>query len=433
MELPGAHPGPDITAALERRRRAAAELWPADAVVLIGAGTTIPVPGRGDRTYPFHSHSEYFYLTDRERPGGVLAYDPDEGWFDFVTPVTRDEALWEGADPSAVDGVDIANLESWLASRTDRQVVWLGSPPAAAHSEPQLEADFRYALNKVRRPKDQIELGRMRVAEQATRAGFKKIAEAIEIGRTERQLQVMLESAFFLHGADNIAFDTIVAGGHHSAVLHHRPTARPFSDGDLVLIDAGAEFRGYACDITRTYPAAGRFTSEQAALFEVVREAHSTAVRRCIPGTEWADVHLAASTVIAQGLVDFGLLRGTAESLVEQGVQALFFPHGVGHLVGLGIRDAGEVLRDRQRDPDLFPKLRVDMPLEPGYLVTVEPGVYVVPALLRDPPITKFSRDSVNWSLAERMTHFGGIRIEDDVLVTEAAPEVLTALVPIEA
>ena len=422
----------EVTSALERRRRAVGALWPADTIVLIGAGTAVPVPGRGDRTYPFHAHSEYFYLTDRERPGGVLAFDPGDGWFDFVTPVTRDEALWEGADPSSVDGIDIAELESWLAPRKTKNIVSLGTAAHAASFDPQLQADLRYALNSVRRPKDQIELGRMRIAEEATRAGFQEIVQRMESGRTERQLQAMVESAFFLNGADNLAFDTIVAGGHNSAVLHHRPTTRAIREGDLVLIDAGAEFRGYACDITRTYPAAGRFSPEQAALFHIVREAHSAALGRCTPGTEWRDVHQAAAMVIAQGLVDFGLLRGTVQSLVEQSVQSLFFPHGVGHLVGLGIRDAGEVLKGRQTDPDLFPKLRVDLPLEPGYVVTVEPGVYIVPALLRDPPLKAFSRDFVNWSLVERMAGFGGIRIEDDVLITDSAPRVLTAQVPVE-
>ena len=423
----------DITAALERRRGAVGQLWPDETIVLIGAGKPVPVPGRGDRTYPFRSHSEYFYLTDRERPGGVLAYDSEDGWFDFVTPVTREEVLWEGADPSSAGGKDIAELESWLAAHRAKKIALLGTAGDGAGSDPRLEADLRYALNSVRRRKDQIELGRMRVAEQATRAGFQEIAERIEVGRDERELRAILESAFALNGADDLAFDTIVAGGHHSAVLHHRPATRALAEGDLVLIDAGAEFRGYASDVTRTYPATGQFTPAQAALFDVVRQAHAAALERCLPGTEWRVVHQAASLVIAQGLVDFGLLRGSAESLVEQGVQALFFPHGVGHLVGLGIRDAGEVLRGRQSDPHDFPKLRVDMPLEPGYVVTVEPGVYIVPALLRDPPITKFSRDSVNWALAEQLTHFGGIRIEDDVLITKAAPEVLTAQIPIEA
>jgi Xaa-Pro aminopeptidase len=426
------HTLPEVTSALERRRSAVGALWPADTVVLIGAGTPIPVPGRGDRTYPFRAHSEYFYLTDRERPGGVLAFDPDDGWFDFVTPVARDEALWEGADPASADGIDIAKLESWLAPRKTKNIVWLGSAAGAATSDPVLEADLRYALNSVRRPKDQIELGRMSIAEAATRAGFQEIAHRIESGRTERQLQAILESAFFLNGADNLAFDTIIAAGPNSAVLHHRPTTRAIREGDLVLIDAGAEFRGYACDVTRTYPATGRFNAEQALLFDIVREAHSAALQRCTPGTEWREVHQAAGMVIAQGLVDFGLLRGTVESLVEQSAQSLFFPHGVGHLVGLGIRDAGEVLKGRQTDPDLFPKLRVDLPLEPGYVVTVEPGVYIVPALLREPPLKAFNRDSVNWSLVERMVDFGGIRIEDDVLITDSAPRVLTAQVPLE-
>src|SRR5437588_8469942 len=129
----------DLSSQLVRRRQAVAERWNlGEQAVLIGAGEPVPVPGRGDRTYPFHAHSEYFYLTDRERPGGVLAFDPGDGWFDFVTPVTRDEALWEGADPSSVDGIDIAELESWLAPRKTKNSVWLGTAAHAASFDPQL-------------------------------------------------------------------------------------------------------------------------------------------------------------------------------------------------------------------------------------------------------------------------------------------------------
>jgi Xaa-Pro aminopeptidase len=135
--------------------------------------------------------------------------------------------------------------------------------------------------------------------------------------------------------------------------------------------------------------------------------------------------------VIAEGLVAFGVLSGEPEGLVESGAVHVFFPHGIGHMVGLGIRDAGEVLPGRDDPPDAFPRLRVDLPLLPGYTMTIEPGVYVVPALLADRDLRERHRNAIDWDRAERMLGFGGIRIEDDVLVTEDGYEVLTADVPV--
>ena len=416
---------------LERRRRAVAEQWQLDdQVVLVGAGDRIPVPGRGDRTYPFRAHSEYLYLTDRERPGGVLAFDPHEGWVDFVAPVTRDERLWEGAQADKAEGVPVAELGAWLERRKGRPVARLGAAVADVGSAGQLAADLRYGLNHVRRQKDAVELARMRTAERATRAGFAQVAPLIEPGRSERELQIELEAAFFRNGADFLAFDTIVGSGPNSAVLHFPPTTRRLADGELVLIDAGAEYRGYASDVTRTYPASGRFTPEQQELYGIVEAAGVRATERCTPGTEWRDVHRTAALVIAEGLVAFGLLRGEPESLVERGAQALFFPHGVGHMVGLGIRDAGEVLRGREQPDDEFPRLRVDLPLLPGHVFTVEPGIYFVPALVNDADLRMRHRDAVDWERAEAMLGFGGIRIENDVLITEEGNELLTADVP---
>jgi Aminopeptidase P, N-terminal domain len=131
---------------LERRRRAAAERWGLrDETVLIGAGAPLPIPGRGDRRYPFRSHSEYLYLTDRERPGGVLAFDPDDGWTDFVAPVTRDERLWEGASPTD-EGVPVSELAGWLEARRTRPVACLGAPVEGVASEPSLESRLRPQL-----------------------------------------------------------------------------------------------------------------------------------------------------------------------------------------------------------------------------------------------------------------------------------------------
>jgi Xaa-Pro aminopeptidase len=415
---------------LERRRQATAALWNLGReVVVIGAGTPVPVLGRGDRTYPFRSHSEYFYLTDRNRPEGVLAFDPQDGWLDFVAPVTRNERLWEGAEAGDADGVPISELAGWLEARAERPLVCLGESVPGASSESGPTAELRAGLNQVRRQKDALELKRMREAERATQAGFAAIVPLLEPGRSEREMQIELEAEFFRNGADSLAFDSIIAGGPNSAVLHFPPTSRRFRGGELVLVDAGAEYRGYASDITRTYPVSGTFTPEQAELHTLVRRVGLAATARCTAGTEWRDVHRTAALAIAEGLVEFGLLRGQPETLVEREAVSLFFPHGIGHMVGLGIRDAGEVLRGRERE-DEFPRLRVDLPL-PGHVVTIEPGIYFVPALVHDEQLRERQREAVDWERAERMLGFGGIRIEDNVLVTQDGFEVLTDNVPL--
>ncbi len=320
-----------------------------------------------------------------------------------------------------------------IERRKGRPIACLGALVRDVTPADELAADVRSALNAIRRRKDEVELARMRAAERATSAGFAAIAPSIQPGRTERELQIELEAAFFRNGGDFLGFETIVGGGPNSAVLHFPPSSRPFADGDLVLIDAGAEYRGYTSDITRTYPASGRFTSEQHEIYAIVREAGERATARCTAGTEWRDVHRTAAVVIAEGLVELGLLRGEVEHLVERGAQSVFFPHGVGHMVGLGVRDAGEILRGRERPEDEFPRLRVDLPLDVGHVFTVEPGIYFVPALIHDAEFRERHRNAVDWKRAERMLDFGGIRIENNVLITDGDPAVLTDDVPLVA
>lgn len=407
---------------LERRRAATAAAWDLhDGVVLVAAGDEIPVPGRGDRTYPFRAHSEYLYLTDRERPGGVLAFDPGEGWVEFVAPVTAKELLWTGLEGDR-EGVPEGTrpLDELAAFMSGRPVRGLG-----VTSQP--DAELRDALIRVRRPKDDVELERMRVAAQATRDGFAELVALIEPGRSERELQVALEAAFLRNGGDFLAFETIVAAGDHAAVLHFAPTARALRDGELLLVDAGAEFRGYASDVTRTYVVGGALAPEQALVYETVRQAAEAAIAACRPEVEWREVHRAAALVVADGLVELGMLRGRRESLVDSGAVTLFFPHGVGHMVGLGIRDTGPASDETREPVPGLPLLRVDIPLAPRQAWTVEPGVYVVPALLAGAR----GRDDVVWDRVDQMHGFGGVRLEQNVLIGDDACEVLTAAIPL--
>ncbi len=422
---------------LIRRREAVAAAWDLDdAIVLISAGELISRPGRADATYRFEAHTEYYYLTDRNRPHGVLAFDPAAGWVDFVAPVTADDRLWSGAPAAGPEGPTTDDLEAWLRQRRARAIAGLGAPPPATLAadvtlDRQLSEELRFDLDVVRRPKDPVELERMRTAERATGAAFAVAAGLIEAGVSERQLQVEFEAEALRRGADAIAFETIVGSGPNSAVLHFAPTDRRLGTGELVLIDAGGEYLGYASDITRTYPVDGRLDPEQRELHAVVHAAQRAAIDRCAPGAEWRDVHRVAAATIAEGLAAHGLLRGDPETLVESGATWLFSPHGIGHLVGLGVRDAAGPLRQRRHDPKPFPNLRMDLPLEPGMVVTVEPGVYFVAAILGDPERRHRFRDQVDWQQVDRLLGFGGIRIEDNVLITADGHEVITADVPV--
>ena len=439
------HPAFDLGSLLDARRARAAAAFapregePRSAVVLVVAGLPIHRPGKADQTYPYIPHSDYFWLTDHARPGSVLAYDADAGFAHFVPPVSQAERYWEGAtdgesDARTAGAVDLTRLAAWLDARRGRPLAVLG----AAASLPDVRADAALSerlgarLLHARRRKDDLELERMRQAIAATAAGFATASEWIRPGVTERRVQIELEAAFFRAGADATGYDSIVGSGPNSAVLHFAPSERALAAGEPVLIDAGGAVGGYVADVTRTFAVAGRsFEPELRDLYQAVLAAEERAIAKCRAGVEYRGIHRGAALDLASGLVDMGILRGDPESLVERHAQALFFPHGVGHMVGLGVRDAGGYLEGRaRRDDPTYRYLRIDLPLEAGYTVTIEPGLYFIPALLDDPEHRARYSDAVDWALVERLRHLGGVRIEDNVLVTAGEPDVLTAGIP---
>lgn len=416
----------------ERRLRIARALPLADGVLVIGAGEPIPLPEGSDQCYPFRSHAEYLYLAGQECAGGVLAFDPrdgdEAGWQSFVPPVTEGERVWEGRTQRP--GLPLAGFEGWLAARAGRPVAQLGAPVRAVDGDPGLTTRTREALTHARRLKDAGEIALVRRAATATTAGFARIAEFLRPGVTERALQIELEVEFFRAGGSRTGYSTIVGSGPNAAVLHFEPSGRVVRAGEFVLVDAGAEIDRYTADVTRTF-VAGKPTAFQRELYHVVLHAQERAIARCVPGAEWKEIHLATTVDMVAGLVDMGLMRGLPEALVEQEAHALFYPHGLGHMVGLGVRDGSGLLPGRTKDPrPSLRTLRMDLPLQAGYLLTVEPGLYFIPPLLTDPGRRSRYRDCVNWEVVDQHLDDGGVRIEDNVLVTGGAPEVLTAAIP---
>lgn len=469
---------------LAARRERVARRWELnDEVVLLRAGEPASWQGT-DQHYAFLPHPDVAYLAAVGSPGTTLAYDAaDDSWELFGPRFTAERLVWE--QPPAEVGRPLAELDNWLADRSDRSVIELGagadmSPAVAAPAkdaadsaeavdieasephqgaensetaaaaaadagEPQGEAPAGQTVLRLsaglaleRMTKDAAEVDDIRTAAAASAAGFDWVYANAAPGMTERQIQIGMEAQFFAAGAPRVAYDSIVASGSHGAYLHYvyagddplRPATRTLEHGDLLLIDAGAQFGGYASDVTRTMVVGADPTDEQEFLWKLVLSAQQQTIDLCRPGIQWREVHLAAARILGAGLVEMGLLRGEAAELVTSGAVALFFPHGLGHLLGLSVHDASGFPpgHERSDDPQLR-YLRTDRGLEPGMVTTVEPGLYFIDALLGDPVRREKFAESIVWERVDELRGFGGIRIEDDVLVTEGDPEVLTAAI----
>lgn len=416
-----------------RRARVANALPLDDAILLIGAGEPIPLPEGTDQTYPFRAHADYFFLTGLECRGGVVAFDPrdgaEAGWVSFVPDVTESERIWEGRQQAS--GTPLALFKAWLNERVGRPRLVLGAPVRGVDADASRTTAIKPHFLHARRPKDAAELTLLCRTAAATSAGFAAIQPLLRAGVSERTLQIELEAAFFRAGATRTGYGTIVGSGPNAAGLHFEPSQRLARPGEFILIDAGAEIDRYVCDVTRTYVADGKASAFQRDLYQVVLSAQQNTIARCVAGAEWKALHLQCAREMVAGLVSMDVMRGDPAELVEHEAHTLFFPHGLGHLVGLGVRDASGTLPGRDKDPRAsLQTLRTDLPLAPGYVITVEPGLYFIPALLNDPQRRERYRQAVNWPLVEEHLHLGGVRIEDNVVVTSGAPDVLTAAIP---
>ena len=471
-------PSDDVLA--ERRARVAKRWDLTDEVVLLRAGEPANWSGT-DQHFAFLPHPDVAYLTAVGSPGTTLAYDATAGEWELFGPRFSPERLvWE--QPPTPVGRPLDELEAWLEERCDRTLIELGagalmpdivpaprktgdaegdSEPAGAQApgvetsadgpasdsaaqgrgEASPEANvlgLSAAIALERMTKDDAELDDLRRAAAASTAGFDWVYANAVPGMTERAIQVGMEAQFYAAGAPRVAYDSIVASGSHGAYLHYvyagddplRPATRTVEAGDLLLIDAGAQFGGYASDVTRTMVVGAEPTDDQQFLWNLVLSAQQQTIDMCRPGIVWREVHLAAARILGTGLVEMGLLRGDPAELVTQGVVALFFPHGLGHLLGLSVHDITSVPYSREPSDDpMLSKLGPNRVLESGMVTTVEPGVYFIDALLGDPARREKFADSVVWERVDELRGFGGIRIEDDVLVTDGDPEVLTAAI----
>lgn len=416
--------------------RAALDPWlKNEDLLLIFCGEPLSKPGGLDQVYDFLPHPEYFWLTGLRKARGLVAYSKATGWEDYFSFSTPEEKLWEGSceEEPSFKARDIAEFEAWFAKQTFSRVLCLGQVPQRQQElEKAIDSEFRFRIqesfNQVRRKKDTDEIALIRNAADMALRGYVALPELIRPGVTERQIQIEYESLVLRAGAEKFPYGTIVGAGSNAAILHATPSKRSVQKGDLVLVDAGADLHDYCVDITRVFSADGRFSLQQQSVYDVVLSAQAEAMQRCRPGVAWVDVHLTAARVIAEGLKSLKILNGDTDSLLESGAVSLFFPHGVGHMVGLKVRDVGGVYNANPRICNGV-RLRVDLQMEEDFVMTVEPGLYFIPALLGDPDVRSRFGSQVHWSEVEKWREFGGIRIEDDVHITSLGPVNLTAAI----
>jgi Xaa-Pro aminopeptidase len=418
---------------------------------------------------PFRADSTFLFFFPDPEPNAAALFDPKDGSVTlFLDERTDEDALWHGPVPSFADvkkalGVTAVEKRADLAAVVRKKVGkrrlrgLAVSDPRATQAAAQLtgeDLDFGTpakvadpelvrVIARLRIHREPEELAEMRACAAVTRVAHQLAMAHTRPGTTEQVLAGHVEGAF-ARGGCVPAYNTILSV--RGEVLHNHSHQHLLLDTDLVLCDAGAENRsGYCADVTRTWPVNGRFAAEARDVYDVVLAAEKAAIEAVRPGVRYRDIHLLAARVLTEGLVQMKLMRGDPDTLVEAGAHAMFFPHGTGHLLGLDVHDLetfGDQVayaKGRERSPQFGTKwLRLDLDLEPGMCFTIEPGIYFVPAILRNAEFRKRFRGQVDFARAETflsmhsLRGFGGIRIEDDVHCTETGAEVLTAGIPKE-
>jgi Xaa-Pro aminopeptidase len=271
------------------------------------------------------------------------------------------------------------------------------------HSERMPILDASDLAGSLRLRKDKDEIDRMRHAASITSKAFAEVFHSVRPGMNERQIHGTLLSQFMTHGSEMEAYPSIVAGGANACILHYIENNAELNDGELLLIDAGAQFDYYASDVTRTFPINGKFSVQQKEVYQVVLHAELKAIEKVNTDCTWYDVHNEAVGHVVDGLLDLGLMKESRDEVIDKQLYKKFFPHGTGHWLGMDVHDVGSYRI--KGDPVKF---------EQGMVTTVEPGIYIPP-------------DCTDVPAAYRGI---GVRIEDDVLVTDGAPEILTASIP---
>jgi Xaa-Pro aminopeptidase len=353
-----------------------------------------------------------------------------------IERVGTNEALAEACHDAQRQGRTVHYLPPYQGDGVLRLCRLLGAAPAGVGAG--ASQTLIRAVVELRSVKSGEEVDEIRLAIALSAKMYAELMAACKPGAAEIELYGRLQGLMLSSGSRE-AFPMILS--RRGEVLHNHSHDQILADGDLLLVDSGVVSPlGYASDITRTLPVGGRFTSRQQDIYEIVLAALAEGTGRMAPGVPFVDCHLAAAMAVARGLTDLGLMRGDPAEAVAQGAHALFFPHGLGHMLGLDVHDMEALGEDFvgydaefRRSPQFgLSGLRMARRLGPGFVMTVEPGIYFIPALIKQWREARRLEEFINYEALEAYLDFGGIRIEDDVLVTEQGHEVLSVAIPKE-
>lgn len=434
---------------------------------LVGSGCIL-LPGNDlvgmnyrANTFPFRQDGSFMYFTGLDRPGLCLWLDCESGRETLFGPeLGLEHTIWSGAVPSLAElatccGIDacgtMRELEDAVRQARGRIIHY---PPAYQGDATLLlsrllstathEVDTGFspaliaAIVELRSVKSAAEVSEIRRAVALSAEMYASLMGACTPGVAEMELYGRMQGLILARGSRE-AFPMILS--RRGEVLHNHSHNQTLSEGDLLLVDSGVVSPlGYASDITRTLPVGGRFTRRQQDIYEIVLRALAEGTARMAPGVPFVECHFAAATEVARGLTDLGLMRGDPAEAVAQGAHALFFPHGLGHMLGLDVHDMEALGEDfvgydhefRRSAQFGLSSLRMARRLQPGFVMTVEPGIYFIPALIGQWREARRLEEFINYEAIDAYLDFGGIRIEDDVLVTEHGHEVLSAGIPKE-
>jgi Xaa-Pro aminopeptidase len=411
-----------------RRRRQLMQMAGDDSIIIVQAA---PAKIRNNDVYfPYRQDSDFLYLTGFREHDAILVLVPGSGdgkSILFCRERDPDREMWDGrmigleaavSEFGMTEAYDIKQVDSRLRDLLrdreriyydlgrsplfdQRLIGWLnefrGEKRKTFHAPEEIHA-LDHMLHDMRVYKSREELSVMRHAAKVTIQAHQLAMKICEPGINEADIQAGLLHTFTRHQCET-SYLPIVGGGANACVLHYIANNQELRDGDLLLIDAGAEYDGYASDITRTFPVNGKFSPEQKQLYEVVLAAQSAAIEKARAGNQWQDIHAAAIRVATEGMISLGILDGSLDEVIESKGYKQFYVHNTGHWLGLDVHDVGEYTIDGH-----------SRELEPGMVLTIEPGIYIPPGE---------AGVKACWRGV-------GIRIEDNVAITQDAPRILT-------
>lgn len=432
-----------------------------EGLLLFFGNTEIPINYAGN-TYPFRQDSTFLYFFGLNTPGLMASIDTSTGRCVVSgTDATINDVIWTGPQPAVAelaarcgvtDTMAPGEFQAYLKSMSDKNAPIHLLPPyqpgrylyletvlgySRVRVDELISTPFRKAVADLRAVKEPAEIAHIEdTFNSITVAMYQAAAEMVIAGRKEYEIAGAMEGIAASRNG-RMAYQPIISV--RGETLHNHHYGNTLQNGDLLLIDAGAESAmGYATDITRTYPVGGFATEAQKLIYQIVLETQLTCIAAIRPGIPFRDVHLIACETITRGLIGMGLMKGNAHEAVTVGAHALFFPHGIGHMLGLDVHDMedlgenlfgydSEIKRSTQFG---MAYLRLGRRLAEGFIVTVEPGIYFIPALIDQWLAEKKFSEFINYNEVEKFRGFGGIRIEDNVVVTHDGHRVLGNPIP---